>query len=420
MSVDAPELSVIIPVFNKWELTRDCLESLRQHTEGCDFEVLVADNGSSDATAQECPNLGAALFPGRFRHLRFETNLNFGPACNAGAKAASGALLLFLNNDTLLWPGWLPPLLAALRSDGGVGAVGPLLVYPERLGLGPRVQHLGIVVEPQLYPRHLHEYFPVDHPLVRKRRSVQALTAAALLLRRSLFFECGGFCEDYRNGGEDVELGVQIARRGYSQFCVPESRVTHLVGQTPGRTDNERHNAQVLKARCRADLVPDLAYHAQKDGYELRLTECLRPYLALPARRAEVLNRRAQAGLDPQLCRELLAREPLWLEGYGLLARHCEAAGDLTGACAQRFLESRFAPTEAAFTELLRLSELCAEEGCRRSAESWLLWRRQESAGADLVASALEAADYMERLRLPEVAALYRGWAAGKGRAATF
>ena len=89
MSVDAPELSVIIPVFNKWELTRDCLLSLRDYTPGDDFEVIVVDNASSDDTPAELPSLGEALFPGRFTCLRFSENRNFGPACNAGAKAAT-------------------------------------------------------------------------------------------------------------------------------------------------------------------------------------------------------------------------------------------------------------------------------------------------------------------------------------------
>jgi len=417
MPAASPLLSIVIPVCNKWELTRACLESLREHSSGCDFEVLLANNGSTDATASECPGLGASFFPDRFRHLRFDTNRNFGPACNAGARAAHGQLLLFLNNDTLLSPGWLPPLLAALQATPGVGAVGPLLAYPEEPGLGVRVQHLGIVVEPQLYLRHLYEFFPVSHPLVRKGRRVQALTAAALLLPRALFFACGEFCEEYRNGGEDVDLGVQISRQGLVQHCVAGSLVTHLTSQTPGRNDHEEHNARVFKARCLSHLIPDLSYHAQKDGYEVRLSEALKPYLALPARRAEVLNRRMVGGFDAGLCQEMLQREPLWLEGYALLARHSEAIGDLRGACVQRFLETRFRPEPLAFGELLRLSRLAGEERFRMEAERWFESDNALREGADLPGMACEVAGYMDTLQVPDMAALYRSWLAERGLA---
>ncbi|MBA4357812.1 MAG: glycosyltransferase family 2 protein [Desulfovibrio sp.] len=415
----SPLVSIVIPVCNKWELTRACLESLRQHTPGSDFEVIVADNGSADATRDECQPLGSALFPGRFRRLRFAQNLNFGPACNAGARAASGGLLLLLNNDTLLSPGWLPPLLAALGSDPRMGAVGPLLVYPEEPGLGVRVQHLGIVAEPQLYPQHLYEFFPAGHPLVRKKRAVQALTAAALLLPRALFLDCGGFCEEYRNGGEDVDLGLQITRRGLQQACVPESVVTHLTSQTPGRNDFEAHNALVLKRRCLKDFVPDLHFHAARDGYEVRLTAFLKPYLVLPERRAEVLQRRLAAGFDPDLCGEMLSREPLWFAGYALLAAHCEGRGDMAGACALRFLEAKFRPTVEVFRELLRLAKLSGNTKYADFAEKRLHWMLEVACPEVLLGAAREVAQYMALLEQPDMAALYRAWLAGPGAEAS-
>lgn len=408
-----PLVSIVIPVFNKWELTRACLESLRRHTPGRGFEVLVADNGSTDGTATDCEHLGSSLFPGRFRQLRFGRNLNFGPACNAGARAAEGELLLLLNNDTLLSPGWLEPLVGELGGDAKLGAVGPLLVYPEEPGQGVRVQHLGISIEPQLYPVHLYEFFPADHALVRKKRAVQALTAAVLLLPRALFFQCGGFCEDFRNGGEDVDLGLQISRRGLRQACVPQSIVTHLASQTPGRNDHERHNATVLKERCLKDFVPDLHHHAARDGYEVRLTEFLKPYLALPERRAEVLDRRMAAGFEADLCREMLRREPLWIRGYGLLARHCEDRGELVEACALRFLEARFRPAVQVFRELHRLALLTGNGKHADFAAARLHWMLEIDSPGVLVAAAREVAAYMSLLGLPDVAALYRSWLDG-------
>ena len=202
-----PQVSIIIPVFNKWELTRNCLESLRTHTPE-DVEVIVADNASSDDTVTELDRLGSALFGPRFRSIRNAENINFGPACNAGARAAAAPLLLFLNNDTLLTPCWLAPLLKALERPG-TGAVGPLLLYADRT-----VQHLGITFSIAGTVSHLYRGFPEDHPVVGRKRQLQAITAAALLLRKDLFFEAGAFYPEYLNGFEDVELCARIRQLG--------------------------------------------------------------------------------------------------------------------------------------------------------------------------------------------------------------
>src|SRR5205807_1738966 len=99
--------SIVIPVHDQAFYTRVCLASLEPEQDGA--EVLVVDNGSSDAT----PALLGEWADGerRRRALRFDENLGFGPACNAGAGAAGGELLVFLNNDTFVLPGWLEALL---------------------------------------------------------------------------------------------------------------------------------------------------------------------------------------------------------------------------------------------------------------------------------------------------------------------
>ena len=111
-------VSVIIPVFNNWELTRQCLVGLAENSPP-GLEVVVVDNGSSDETAENLESFGQGLFSGHFRRIRFEENRNFAPACNAGARSARTDFLFFLNNDTLILPGWLPPLLASFPFPPG-------------------------------------------------------------------------------------------------------------------------------------------------------------------------------------------------------------------------------------------------------------------------------------------------------------
>ena len=97
-------VSVIIPAWNLWEMTAACLRSLAECSIGEDLEVLVVDNGSTDATTRELEPLGQRLWGADFRALRLPENLGFAKACNLGARAADGDLLFFLNNDTTCTP----------------------------------------------------------------------------------------------------------------------------------------------------------------------------------------------------------------------------------------------------------------------------------------------------------------------------
>ena len=169
--------SIIIPAWNLWETTASCLHSLARHDAG--MQVVVVDNGSSDATGPELEPLGRKLFGDRFLRVRLPENLGFAAGCNAGARAADGDALLFLNNDTQVSPGWLPPLEEALAAPG-VGAVGPLLLYPDG-----RTQHCGVSFTLLGGVRHLYADFPGEHPAVRREHPLQAITGAALLLRRA-------------------------------------------------------------------------------------------------------------------------------------------------------------------------------------------------------------------------------------------
>ena len=270
-----PLVSVIIPAFNQWPHTAQCLHSLRTHTPGVLAEVVVVDNGSTDATAAELEGLGQGLFGERFTRIRLEENRNFGPGCNLGAAAASGQFLFFLNNDTLLTEGWLPPLLEAFQEDPRLGGAGPLLTYPDTA----RVQHLGVAFSPTLGLEHLYSQFPSSHPVVGRKRFVQALTGAALFMPASLFQACDGFFAGYVNGSEDLDLCCRLRQQGKRLRCAPKSRIHHLESRTPGRFDHDDANAALLRERCAGGFAPDLHHWTAQDGFEIALTPWLDTYV---------------------------------------------------------------------------------------------------------------------------------------------
>ncbi|OIQ51480.1 putative glycosyltransferase EpsH [Pseudodesulfovibrio hydrargyri] len=410
-------LSVVIPVFNQFSLTRDCLRSLREHAPETDYEVLVVDNGSTDETATGLDPLGAELFGDRFRAIHLPENRNFGPACNLGAQEATGDFLFFLNNDTLLTPGWYPPLAEALMD--GCGGVGPLLMYPAR---GPlpvdRIQHLAVVCEPQLHFRHLYELFPVTHPVAHRPRSPQFLTGAALLLPRRVFLEAGRFHEGYANGAEDLELCVRIRQTGRSLRCVPQSRVYHLQGRTQGRYAHESDNARLFKERNLWDIYPDFHLRLKEDGYEMALNECQMPYARLPRRRAEILDRafgRDSGVPDRAVCLAMMEREPLYGPAYERLADLCEAQGDLSVLAEVRFLQARLFPRREAGVRFLDAAVRAGDERLRREGQNIVESYVRLAADPELPAKAREMAEFGRRLEQPVLTELYAGWLGGRG-----
>ncbi len=318
--------SIIIPAWNLWETTLACLRSLAACHDGMDdllTEVVVLDNGSSDATATELGAAGTALFGGRFTRVRLEENRGFAVGCNAGALAARGDTLLFLNNDTTVTPHWLRPLHKALQMED-TGAAGPLLLYPDG-----RNQHCGIFFSLFGNPGHLYARFPGTHPALRQPHPLQAITGACLAVRRVDFETCGGFHEGYRNGYEDMDLCFTLRRRNQRLRVVPESVVIHHEGRTPGRKAHNDANADLFASRWGDAARPDIHRLASMDGY----TACLNAQLVTYLRPCDERLRELAATPDrEEALRNALEKEPLWLRGRLRLAALQEERGQQAAA----------------------------------------------------------------------------------------
>lgn len=364
-------VSVIIPVYNQWSLTRSCLQSLAGSMHAAVKEVLLADNGSRDETVAHCHEYGKSLFGERFRVLRFQENRNFGPACNAGARAAAGDFLFFLNNDTQVQPGWLAPLLEVFANRPRTGCAGPLLLYPG----SERVQHLGVAFDASFQVEHLYEHFPRDHPVVFRQRDVQCLTAAALLMPRELFLSLGGFHEGYANGCEDIDLCLQVKGKGLGLEVATQSVIHHLAEQTPGRRGGQEHNDRLLHARRSRDFRPDLHALAEQDGYRLRLTPWLETRVGLREEMRQELEARHGPQASPQALWQAVQQEPLWGEGYARLAMALSRAGDHEQACELSLLRQLLVPDMDSLKALLLAAtragraELAAQ--CRQRLETY-------------------------------------------------
>lgn len=310
-----PQISIIIPVFNAWQMTRNCLRSLASTTQGLDCEIILVDNGSTDITPRGAPFLGSQLFGQCFKYIRNEKNINYGPANNQAAKLAAGQFLLLLNNDTELLPGWHGPLLKDFHDFQNIGATGPLLLYPATEPFGRTVQHLGIAVSPDMWFKHLYEGIPETSPLAQKRRFFQAITGACLLLPRKLFLDMGMFDEKFVNGLEDVDLCARLKQKGFRCTVNPAARVIHHTSQSSGRFDHDADNFLYLSEKSWHLLEPDIHRHFLNDGMIPEVTPWLALRAALRPDIAARLNKLLPI-LDYEHLRSFIIDQPLWQNGW--------------------------------------------------------------------------------------------------------
>lgn len=263
-----PEISVIIPVFNNLNFTRQCITSLFTVRETVDFEVVVVDNGSTDGTAEYLRQLPATV-----RTVSSAENRGFAKGCNAGARVARGKYLVFLNNDTVVQPKWLSAMLECITNDSAVGLVGNLQIFPD----GNKVQQAGIVcgADQMVYSIYNNEV-PADHPAVNKPREFQFVAGSCMLIEKKLFDRLGGFEENYLNSCEDIDLCMKVREAGRKVFYCPESRILHYESRTVKGHDKSGANYKLFLARWGDKLVRDDVHYLQEDGM-IPVQECAKP-----------------------------------------------------------------------------------------------------------------------------------------------
>ncbi|MBA3272245.1 MAG: glycosyltransferase family 2 protein [Chthoniobacterales bacterium] len=215
-----PRVSIIIPSRDAPELLTRCLGTLFGTTSYRNFEVLLIDNGSTDPDAlqimQEHP-IRKVDFPGKF---------NFSRANNFGVREAAGEFVVFLNNDTeIISADWLQHLLYYAEQPD-IGASGALLVYENRT-----VQHAGVALGMRGTADHTMRGFPLDVDgyagSLACAREVSAVTAACMMMRKSLFEEIGGFNEHFFTAYQDLDLCLRLRGRGLRIIYTPESVLVH-------------------------------------------------------------------------------------------------------------------------------------------------------------------------------------------------
>jgi len=226
--VENPKVSIIIPVYNQIHYTYACLVSILENTEGFDYEIIIADDVSTDATKEIDKFVSGLVI------ARNESNQGFLKNCNNAAKKARGEYIFFLNNDTTVEKDWLPPLIKLLESDKSIGMVGSKLIYPDG-----RLQEAGGIIWSDGSGWNYGRCDDPNKPEYNYVRDVDYISGAAIMLSRKLWEEIGGFDERYAPAYcEDSDLAFEVRKRGLRVVYQPLSVVTHFEGVSNGTDVN--------------------------------------------------------------------------------------------------------------------------------------------------------------------------------------
>jgi lipopolysaccharide biosynthesis glycosyltransferase/glycosyltransferase involved in cell wall biosynthesis len=227
-----PRVSLIIPTRNKLSLLKKCVESIQRKTSYPDYEMIIVDNASDDPlTIQYLREL--QLNPG-MRVVRDDWPFNFSALNNAAVKLAGGEIIGLLNNDLeVISSEWLSEMVSHALLPG-VGAVGAKLWYPD-----DTLQHGGVILGLGGVAGHSHCHLPRQHYGYFGRAvltsSFSVVSAACLVIRKSIYHEVGGFNEDnLAVAFNDVDFCLRIAEAGYRNVWTPYAELYHHESATRG------------------------------------------------------------------------------------------------------------------------------------------------------------------------------------------
>jgi GT2 family glycosyltransferase len=244
------KVSIIILTKDRLDLLRPCVESIERtcSTTGLLYEVVIVDNGSSDEQTLEFLNL--LRTKDRYHILHSPGPFNFSKLNNAATSSTTSEYLCFLNNDVeFTEPGWLEALRTFARCSR-VGAVGTVLRYDDG-----SVQHGGVVLGVADLAAHSFVGSFSEKPhymnLLNYAHECSAVTAACLMVRRSLFESVAGFDEEHLAVNfNDVDLCLKLKRAGYRNVVLPLIGIIHHESKTRSTEGSLNHRSKILAAEA--------------------------------------------------------------------------------------------------------------------------------------------------------------------------
>lgn len=268
-------VSFVIPIFNQLAHTQECLRSLEATLPaGLDHEIILVDDGSDSETRDFLRGL-----PPPYTVLLNERNLGYAASNNRAARIARGEFLALLNNDLVLQPGWLEPMLAVFARHPRAGVVGNIQLNAKT----GEIDHAGVVFRLGGYPFH-HRDSLAAIQATGDDVEFACVTATCCLVRREWFLRSGGFDEVYRNGFEDADLCLRAREDGFVNFVATRSIIRHHISQSDGRGAYEFRNARHFLDRW-GPRTAALEKEEEKDLSQRRAVAAARRFFSPLSRR---------------------------------------------------------------------------------------------------------------------------------------
>jgi len=255
-----PRVSILIPTRDRLDLLRPCVHGLLNRTDYAAMELIIVDNGSTETATLSY--LNSLAEDSRVRVMSYDGEFNHSAINNRAAVEASGTILGILNNDlVVIHPDWLMEMVSlAVRDD--VGAVGCKLLFPDN-----RIQHAGVVLGFGGVAGHVHwgRFRDDPEPLLRTdvTQEFSVVTAACLIVRRSVFEDVGGFdADEFPIWMNDVDLCLRIREAGFRNVWTPHATLYHRhsasLGTPTGAAERKyyQHHARMFRRRW-GHIIPN-------------------------------------------------------------------------------------------------------------------------------------------------------------------
>jgi GT2 family glycosyltransferase len=291
-------VSIIIPTRNLGNFLERCLKSIFEKTTYPNYEVIVIDNGSDEPETAAVISQWKRKEPTRFNCYELDIPFNFSRLNNYAVAQSQGDYLLFLNNDTeVITSDWIEAMVEQVQKPT-IGAVGAKLLYPDNT-----IQHAGVVLGLRSLADHGHRNFDATAPgyngQIATINNYSAVTGACLMCRREVFERVGGFDEQLAVAFNDVDLCLEIMRRGYRNVYLPHVILYHYESKSRGvenTSEKQRRFIQeqeTMKQRWKEIIDCDPCYNINltrtRDDYSLRVFSSLKIQVYEPKQHSKLL-----------------------------------------------------------------------------------------------------------------------------------
>ncbi|MUP33149.1 glycosyltransferase family 2 protein [Enterococcus faecium] len=264
-------VSVIIPTKNGYDDLKLCVDSIIEKTSYPNYEIIIADNGSTDPKMQELFAEYKKQLNERFIVELIDIPFNYSRINNLAAEKASGKYLLFLNNDTeVIEPNWMTTMVSYAQFDR-IGCVGAKLYYPD-----DTTQHAGVLVGIGGVAGHALNNYDRTHCGYFGRLVIDvnylAVTAACMMVKAADFKAVNGFDETLEVAFNDVDLCLKIYELGRYNVYAHQVELYHFESKSRGYEDTpEKQKRFAGEIKKMQDKWP--AYIAHDPFYNDNLTK---------------------------------------------------------------------------------------------------------------------------------------------------